>query len=88
MPLENTADANVQVGKYGSALQAAAASYRDSGVDVVCLLLERGADVNAQGEELGGALQAALSNPNDAIVKLLLKHGADSLSADAGSGTA
>jgi hypothetical protein len=51
-------------------------------------ILEKGADVNAHGGEHGSALQAALSKHRDDIVQLLLKHGADSVSADAGAGSA
>ena len=72
--LESGADANVQGGRYGNALQAA--SYRGHEA-IVKLLLEKGADVNAQGGEYGNALQAASYGGHEAIVKLLLEKGAD-----------
>ncbi|KAF8532380.1 ankyrin repeat-containing domain protein, partial [Gautieria morchelliformis] len=77
--LENAADVNAQGGKYGSALQAAAASHSRRGMVIVRLLLEKGADINAQGGEHGSMLRAASSKHNNAIVQLLLKHGADSV---------
>jgi len=70
--LERGADANVQKGRYGNALQAA--SYGGHEV-IVKLLLENGAEVNAQGGHDGNALQAASSRGHEVIVKLLLdKH--------------
>jgi ankyrin repeat protein len=71
------ADINTQGGKYGNALQAAAA-VRGSDA-IVKLLLNRGADINAQGGIYGNALQAAAAafGGSEAVVKLLLDRGAN-----------
>ncbi|KAK5633165.1 hypothetical protein RRF57_008879 [Xylaria bambusicola] len=72
--LEKGADARIQGGKYGSALQAACGRGH---IDVVHLLLGRGADVNVQGGKYGNTLQAACSSHNIKTVRLLLDRGAD-----------
>ncbi|KAF9064325.1 ankyrin repeat-containing domain protein [Rhodocollybia butyracea] len=71
---EETTDVNAQGGKYGNALQAAAAQ---GNKDVVQLLLEHKADANAQGGHYGNALQAAAAQNNKDIVHLLLEHKSD-----------
>jgi ankyrin repeat protein len=65
------ADVNAQGGKYGSALQAAAAAPCSNEV-MVRLLLDSGADVNAQGGEHGSVLQAAVAKGNKVVVQQLL----------------
>ncbi|KAF9063590.1 hypothetical protein BDP27DRAFT_1426756 [Rhodocollybia butyracea] len=69
--IEDKADVNVQGGKYGNPLQAAA---RSGNKNIVQLLLEHKADVNAQGGMFGSALQAAVTSRNKDIVQLLLEH--------------
>ncbi len=54
------ADVNAQGGRYGNALQVAAASFEDH-YQVVQMLLDKGVGVNAQGGLYGNALQAASS---------------------------
>ena len=73
--LDKGANVNIQGGEYGSALQAAATSWRDS-VEVVWLLLDKGASVNIQGGTYGNALQAAAWRGNVELVRLLLDKGA------------
>jgi ankyrin repeat protein len=67
-------DVNVQGGKYGNALQAAAVRGND---EIVELLLQSGANINAQGGEYENALQAAAHFGTDNVVKHLLKAGLD-----------
>lgn len=77
--LDSGADVNASGGKYGSALQAAAASsYISSSVriKIVKLLLKRGADVNFKAGEHGSALWAARIHKRENIVRLLLDNGA------------
>ena len=67
------ADANMQGGRYGSALQAASIEGHQA---IVELLLAKGADANMQGGTYGSALQAASYYGRQAIVELLLANGA------------
>ncbi|KAJ5672994.1 hypothetical protein N7507_002121 [Penicillium longicatenatum] len=65
---------NIQAGKYGTAVQAAALwGY----MEVMQILIDQGADINAQGGEYGTALQAAGSRGYTKTTQFLLKHGAD-----------
>jgi ankyrin repeat protein len=61
-----------QVGKYGSALQAASAEGQEA---VVKLLLDKGADMNQVGK-YGSALQAASAGGQEIAVSLLHDKGA------------
>ncbi|KAH8672104.1 ankyrin repeat-containing domain protein [Tricladium varicosporioides] len=71
--LENGANVNAEgVGKYGTALQAAAYHSRK----YVEILLEHGADPNARGGKFGSALNAARKKGLGRVEKLLLQHGA------------
>jgi ankyrin repeat protein len=73
--LDRGADVNEQGGRYGNALQAAAAYITRENVLV---LLEHGADVNAQGGEHGTALQAACKSDTShgvGVIHLLLARG-------------
>lgn len=72
--LKHGADANVQGGWYGTALQAAVVQGH---IETVRLLLNCGVDVNAQGGEFGTALQAAAMQDNIEMMRLLLNHNAD-----------
>jgi ankyrin repeat protein len=73
--LDRGADINAQGGRYGNALQAAAAAnYGSEGV--VRLLLDRGADINAQGGCYGNALNAAVARGSMDEARLLLSRGA------------
>jgi len=72
--LESWADANLQGGFYGTALQAAAAMGHEATVRTI---LESGADVNAFGGRYGTALQAAAANDHAAVVTTLLQHDAN-----------
>ena len=53
--LDRGADVNVQGGRYGNALQAAAFGGHEETVE---LLVSKGADVNLQSGDYGNALQA------------------------------
>ena len=69
------ADVNLVGGRYGCALQAAAATNdMDS---IVLLLLAHGADVNTFGGEHGTALKAAVASQNLRIVSALIAAGAN-----------
>ena len=70
----NNADVNADGGKFGYALQAAAA---EGYAAVVRLLLQSGAQVNAQGGKYNTALLAACSQEHEDVVKVLLEYGAD-----------
>ena len=73
--IETGADVNCHCGRYGTPLQAGAATH---GMEaIVKLLLEHGADVNACGGEHGTALVAAARIDNVAALRLLLDAGAD-----------
>jgi ankyrin repeat protein len=74
--LEKGADINHQGGKYGCALQAAAAGYVLNNVQ---LLLRCGADVNAQCGHYGNVLTAVARHNThfEEMTMLLLQHGAD-----------
>ncbi|KAJ5935909.1 NACHT nucleoside triphosphatase [Penicillium verhagenii] len=72
--LDRGADIHAQGGKYGNALQAAAAQGHK---EIVQILLDRGADINAQGGKYGNALQAAASQCHKEVVQILLDRGAD-----------
>jgi hypothetical protein len=67
-------EVNMQCGKYGNPLQAAA---YEGHREIVQLLLSAGASVNARGGLFGNALQAASVRGNREIVHLLLGAGAD-----------
>lgn len=71
--LESGADANLQGGYCGNALQAASLNGFET---IVQILLERGADVNLKGGHYGTALQAASYRGNGTIVCTLLEKGA------------
>ena len=73
--LEGSATVNLPtpVGKFGSALQAAAAR---GDVRIVELLIQWGADVNAGGGEYGCPLKAALAFNHSDVIRVLLDHGA------------
>ncbi|KAF2181464.1 ankyrin, partial [Zopfia rhizophila CBS 207.26] len=76
--LDKGADLNAtrqRGGEYGNAIQAA--SYGGH-KQVVKLLLDKDADVNAQGGLYGNALCAAIPKCSTAIVRMLLKNGANS----------
>jgi hypothetical protein len=62
--VENGADVKARGVHYGTPLQAAA------------LLLEKGADVNAYGGHYGHTLQAASEGGHQAVIPLLIEHGA------------
>ena len=68
--LNNGAKVNTQGGRYGNALQAAAAEGHE---EVVEKLLKANASVNALGGRYGNALQAAAENGYDKVVEQLLK---------------
>ncbi|KIK51048.1 hypothetical protein GYMLUDRAFT_252394 [Collybiopsis luxurians FD-317 M1] len=86
-------DINMEISRYGNALQVAVVKKRENMDDSSCtvlhvavnvqnqaivkLLLEKGANVNAQGGQNGTALQAAVTAGNEAILKLLLEKGAN-----------
>lgn len=74
--LEHGANVNWQGGKYGCALQAAAASYRFENVK---LLLWYGADVNTQCGRYDNVLTAAARHRTHFLpmAKLFLEHGVD-----------
>jgi ankyrin repeat protein len=72
--LHRNANTNIQGGKFGNALQAAATM---EDYEIVQLLLDKGADVNAQGGVFGNALQAAAAIGNLETFQLLLDNGAD-----------
>ena len=73
--IEKGADVNCKSGKYGSALQAAAAT-RDMD-PIVELLLEKGANVNSRGRKHGTALVAAARTNRVATLRLLINAGAN-----------
>ena len=84
--LRKGADVNLQGGKYGSALQAAAATH---GMDPIAkLLIEKGADVDACGGERGTALMAAAVIDNVATIRLLIDADVDVNAYDNIHGTA
>ena len=64
-------------GKYGNALQSAAASACECSGTVVHLLLESGAEVNISGGRYGTPLLAALWKNNIEVAEILLESGAD-----------
>ncbi len=69
------ADVNSKGGYYYTALHAAAVRGRES---IVRILLEHRADVNALGNLRGTALfEAKMSGSSEAIINLLLQHGAE-----------
>ena len=70
------ANVNAQGGKYGDALQAAAASHGEQ-LSMVELLIEKGAEVNTQGGQYGNVLQAASYMGSLDIVRLLIEEGAE-----------
>ena len=72
--LEKGADINVQGGRHGGALQAAAFRGHEATVQ---LLLNKGACVNAQGGRYGNPLQAACFSASQTVRQLLLDSGAD-----------
>lgn len=67
--LEYGADVNVQGGRHGNPLQAAALPWGNK--DIVQLLLGRGANINARGGEYGNAFQASIASNNLDIAELL-----------------
>ena len=69
-------DVNAEGGFYGSAIQAAAASKKESSRKID-LLLERGAKVNTQNGVFGNPLQAAACMSNEAALVQLLRAEAD-----------
>lgn len=87
--LDHGADARLCSGKYGNALQAAAApkhfiiDYPShlptdySKYDKIDALIKAGANVNAEGGLYGTSLQAAALDGSDEVVKLLLENGAE-----------
>ncbi|KAH7903380.1 hypothetical protein BJ138DRAFT_1194414, partial [Hygrophoropsis aurantiaca] len=72
--LDQGADPNIQVGRYGSALHIASSRGH---VQVVEILLSKGADPNIQGGQYGSALYLASSQGYTQVVKLLLSKSAD-----------
>ncbi|ETS80402.1 hypothetical protein PFICI_07931 [Pestalotiopsis fici W106-1] len=72
--LSEDMDINVNAGRYGTALHAAAANGHESTVQ---LLLEKGADVNDNSEMYRTALHVAAANGHESTVQLLLEKGAD-----------
>jgi ankyrin repeat protein len=77
--IEKGADVNTkEVGKYGSALQAAVYHNRK----YARLLLKQGADPNAQGGKFGSPLKAACEKKWYRVEKELLDHGATPLAAE------
>jgi cytochrome c len=70
--IDGGADLNEQ-GQYGTALHRALARRH---VDVVALLVARGADVDVTNQLLGTPLHVAAGTGNEAMVLLLLEHGA------------
>jgi ankyrin repeat protein len=78
--IDTGADVNKLAGKYGTALQAAAAQgYSDepSALEAVRILIRAGANVNLVGGEYGTALQAAAYWNRPTIVEELIDAGAD-----------
>jgi ankyrin repeat protein len=75
------ADVNKLAGKYGTALQAAAAAsgymHEPSALEAVRILIRAGANVNLVGGEYGTALQAAVYWDRPKIVEELIDAGAD-----------
>ncbi|KAI3317226.1 ankyrin repeat-containing domain protein [Xylariaceae sp. AK1471] len=77
--LDRGANVNAPGGRYGSALQAAAAAaadYTEMPCKLLELLLSRGADIHEQAGHYGTALQAASRKGDIDRVRLLLDHGA------------
>ncbi|RYO75589.1 hypothetical protein DL763_011161 [Monosporascus cannonballus] len=73
--LKRGAELNAMDGKYGTALQAAAATWW--GDEVVEMLLDAGADFNIRGGEHETALLAALFHDNKRVFKVILERGAN-----------
>ncbi|KAL3456145.1 ankyrin repeat-containing domain protein [Aspergillus heterothallicus] len=74
MLLGADADPNVQAGEYGYALHAAVCGLSLQ-AETVKLLLDHGAHVEAYRQGYGTPLQVALSREDDAIARLLRRHG-------------
>ncbi|KAK2850734.1 hypothetical protein FQN49_005371 [Arthroderma sp. PD_2] len=72
--LASGGNANLEGGRFGTLLQAAAGMGHE---EMVELLLDGGADVHAVSGRLGSALSAAASEGNLPIVKSLIQRGAD-----------
>jgi ankyrin repeat protein len=72
--LEKAADANVEAGKIGSALEAACDRAQ---TEIVRALLKHGANVQSEGRRAGSALLIATKKGYKDVVELLLDHGAD-----------
>ncbi|KAJ7242059.1 ankyrin repeat-containing domain protein [Mycena rebaudengoi] len=68
----NGADVNSDGGKAGTALQQVS---RRGYEEMVCILIQNGADVNVRGDGSKGS--ALMMAKNEAIARILLKHGAD-----------
>lgn len=78
MPLNKGADANIQGGGYGNALQLqAAAAFRECRETMTQVLLDKGVNANAQDGKYGNALQAAFFKGHGKIVQMLLEKGDD-----------
>ncbi|KAJ6588433.1 ankyrin repeat-containing domain protein [Mycena capillaripes] len=72
--LGNGADANVQGGVFGTALQAAAVGGHEA---LIRLFIEHGAHINTKTGFWGTALQAASVYGHETTVRILLENGAD-----------
>lgn len=71
--LDNGANPNAQVGRYGNELCLASSNGDDA---IVRMLLDAGANVNAQCRDHGNALKAALCNNHQVVVDMLMASGA------------
>ncbi|KAJ6568602.1 ankyrin repeat-containing domain protein [Mycena capillaripes] len=72
--VENGADVNTPIKRYGTPLTAASEAGHDA---IVRLLLKNGADANVHSRLYGFVLHAALAKKQEKIAQLLIENGAD-----------